>query len=154
MIFTIRRWKETAIKLKKLKAMGITYKSLALAILMTVVSETLSELMEKVETELPHCNIKDLIVFHKKLKKMLVEEVARHRKKIYDVLSSAEFVREYPVMKKVMKLPVSNLKKSIIFLAGIGCTTLEISRILQCDKGSAAVMRSTSKSLIVEIFKH
>ena len=69
--------------------MGITYKSLALAILMTVVSETLSELMEKVETELPHCNIKDLIVFHKKLKKMLVEEVARHRKKIYDVLSSA-----------------------------------------------------------------
>ena len=45
--------------------MGITYKSLALAILMTVVSETLSELMEKVETELPHCNIKDLIVFHK-----------------------------------------------------------------------------------------
>lgn len=134
--------------------MGITYKSLALAILMTVVSETLSELMERVETELSPYDIKDLIVFHKKLKKILVEEVVRHRKKIYSTLSSAEIVSEYPVMKKVMKLPVSNLKKSIIFLAGIGCTTLEISHILQCDKGSAAVMRSTSKSYIIDIFKH
>ena len=134
--------------------MGIDYKSLALAMLMTVVSETLSEIMERATTELSPYEITDSVMFHRKLKKILIEEVAKHRKKIYAVLSSAEFVNEYPVMKKVLKLPVSNLKKSIIFLAGIGCTTLEISQILQSDKGSVAVMRSTTKPYITKIFKH
>ena len=134
--------------------MGITYKSLAMAILMAVVSETLTETMDKAETELLPYLFGDAKTFHETLKQVLVEEVAQHRRKIYTVLCSEEFVSEYPVMKKVLKLPVSNLKKSIIFLSGVGCTTLEISHILQCEKSSVSVMRSNSRRLISDIFKH
>ena len=80
--------------------------------------------------------------------------VAAHRKKIYNVISSEKFIGAYPVMKKIVKLPVSNLKKSIIFLAGIGCTTLEISHILQREKCSVSTMRSTCRQYIVDIFRH
>lgn len=134
--------------------MKTSYKSLALAILLNVVCETLTEITEDPIRILSPLTGSDYKQFHNDLMRQIAKVVAAHRKKIYDVISSEKFIRTYPVMKKIMRLPVSNLKKSIIFLAGIGCTTLEISHILQSEKCSVSTMRSTCRQYIAEIFRH
>lgn len=131
-----------------------SYKSVALAILMTVVSETLTEIMDDVPDQLSLLDFGNYAEFNRRIKRLFASIVADHRTKVYNIFGSAEFVKRYPVLKKIQKLPVSNLKKSIIFLSGIGCTTLEISHILQCEKHSVSTMRSTCRRYIANIFKH
>ena len=131
-----------------------TYKSMALAILMDVVSKTLTEIMEDTLIKLSPLDFTNCADFYRMLKRRFASIVVSHRQEIYDILSSAEFISKYPVMKKILKLPVSKLKKSIIFLSGIGCTTLEISHILQCEKRSVSTMRSSCRHYISSIFKH
>lgn len=127
---------------------------MALAILLDVVCETLTEVTEDPVRILSPLTGSDFGQFRRDLIRQVAKITIAHRKKIYDVISSEQFIRTYPVMKKVLALPVSNLKKSIIFLAGIGCTTAEISHILQCEKCSVSTMRSTSRRYIANIFKH
>lgn len=131
-----------------------TYKSMALSILMSVVSKTLTETMETTILQSFPWDFANSTEFYRKLKRMFASIVVTHRKEVYKTLCSDDFIRKYPVMKKVLKLPVSDLKKSIIFLSGIGCTTQEISHILQCEKRSVSTMRSTCKKHISNIFKH
>lgn len=129
-------------------------KKVALAILLAVVSETLTDVIDEKIARMSPLMFTSFQKFQRDLKRMIAEIVSTHRRKIYDELSSESFIRKYPVMKKVLKLPVSNMKKSIIFLSGIGCTTAEISHILQCEKCSVSAMRSACRHHISEIFRH
>lgn len=134
--------------------MDSSYKSKALALLMPVVSETLTDVVENPVKTLSPLTSTTYGDFQRDLKRLLAKIVIAHRNKIYTMLSSAEFAAEYPEMAMILRLPVSNLRKSIIFLTGIGCTTEEISHILQSEKSSVSVMRSTSRCYIAEIFSH
>jgi hypothetical protein len=134
--------------------MELSYKSKALALLMPVVSETLTKVVENPVKTLSPLTSTTYGDFQRDLTRLFATIVTDHRKKIYAMLSSAEFAEEYPEMTLILKLPVSNLRKSIIFLTGIGCTTEEISHILQSEKSSVSVMRSTSRCYIAEIFSH
>ncbi len=134
--------------------MKSSYKSLALAILLLVVSETLTEIKEESINGLCPLSYDKCQKFHDDLKQHVDRITLAHRRKVFDVISSDKFIRKYPVMKKILKLPVSDLKKSIIFLSGIGCTTIQISHILQSEKHSVSTMRSSCRRHIASIFKH
>lgn len=133
--------------------MKINYLS-ALASLLPVVSETLSEISRLPAAALSPDDYKNYTAYKANVDKKVREITEKHRQKIFDTIFSVEFVGRYPVLKKVLKLPVSELNRSVIFLAGIGCTTQQISDILQSDRHSVSTMRSSNRKNIADIFRH
>ena len=113
-----------------------SYKTAALAALLPVVSITLSEIKGMSISVLSPSYYQDYLAYKSAIEEQIRIKTDLHRKKVFETICSDGFRRKYPVMKRILKLPGSDMSKCIIFLAGIGCTTEEISCI-RCQKNIA-----------------
>lgn len=129
-------------------------KKAALAALSSIVSKTLSEIKGLSISVLSPSHYQDYPAYKSAMEERIRLVTDSHRKKVFETICSDNLCRKYPVMKKIIKLPCSDMTKCIIFLAGIGCTTTEISNILMSEKHSISTMRSKCRNYIADIFKH
>ena len=122
------------------------------ATLCSVMTEYSSDITDTARKLPRERNTKDTTAYQSYSDEVIDDKIGRYRKKIYSVLTSDEFIRQYPKMRRVADLPYTSLEKCIIFMIGIGLEPNEVARMLLSDKRSILTIRSKRKKDILKIF--
>lgn len=104
------------------------------AALFPVMSEYSSDITDTARILPRKENTKDSAGYISKLDENINERVKKLRNKIYATITTEEFCCIYPEMRKIIKLPHTDFKKIIIFMAGMGiCQNLIKSTLISSD---------------------
>ena len=122
------------------------------ATLCSVMTDYFSDIMETARNLPRERNTQDTVAYQSYSDGVFDDKTGLYRDSIYVALTSDEFIRHYPKMRKVADLPYPPFDKCIIFMIGIGLEPNETAKMLLTDKRTIMTLRSKRKKDIQKIF--
>ena len=122
------------------------------ATLCSVMTDYFSDIMETARNLPRERNTQDTVAYQSYSDGVFDDKTGLYRDSIYVALTSDEFIRHYPKMRKVAELPYPPFDKCIIFMIGIGLEPNETAKMLLTDKRTIMTLRSKRKKDIQKIF--
>lgn len=78
---------------------------------------------------------------------LLKEHEEKTRRKIYEVMCSEGFLKEFPEFRSIMKLGLSEFKQTVLFILALNINIDDISKILLSNRESIMTVRSYLKRM-------
>ena len=122
------------------------------ATLCSVMTDYFSDIMETARNLPRERNTQDTVAYQSYSDGVFDDKTGLYRDSIYVALTSDEFIRHYPKMRKVADLPYPPFDTCIIFMIGIGLEPNETAKMLLTDKRTIMTLRSKRKKDIQKIF--
>ena len=122
--------------------------------LCSVMAEYSSEITDAARKLPRKKDTKDPVRYITQSDKVINEKVDKHRGAIYNALTSDPMVHQYPIIKKIIDLPYSDMDKTVIFMIGIGLNPYDVAKMLISDKRTIMTIRSRRKKDINAIFSN
>ncbi len=66
----------------------------------------------------------------------------KHRCRIFRMMKSGDFIKEFPKMKRIAKLDMSDMKKAVLLMLSYGCLPSTITKVLSSSSHSIMTMIS------------
>lgn len=60
----------------------------------------------------------------------------KHRYRIFKMMKSDDFVKEFPKMKKIAKSDISDMKKAVLLMLSYGCQHSDVAKVLSSSSHS------------------
>ena len=83
---------------------------------------------------------------------LLKEQEDMTRRKIYGVMCSDDFLQKFPEFRNIMKLELSDFRRTVLFMLTLGMSVEDISKILLSNRESIMTVRSYLRRVHGEYF--